>query len=39
MELFLKFRTSEKDPVISKSEKELKEVMDMFSEIIQIKKN
>jgi hypothetical protein len=29
----------EKDPMMSKSEKELKEVMDMFSEIIEIKKN
>lgn len=38
MGLFLKFKTMEKDPLITKSEKELKEVMDSFSEIIEIKK-
>ena len=37
--LFFKFNTNENDPLIAKSEKELKEVMDLFNEIIEIKKN
>jgi hypothetical protein len=38
MELFLKFRPNLNDPLIVKSEKELKEVMDVFNEMIEIKK-